>query len=65
MTTPIGKTKLRERNMQVSDEEGSGEMHYFSLTTILAAINNFSEDNKLGQGGFGPIYKVKRYKLLH
>lgn len=27
--------------------------------TILAATSNFSEGNKLGQGGFGPVYKVK------
>ncbi|KAM3683589.1 hypothetical protein ACJW31_12G159600 [Castanea mollissima] len=29
----------------------------FDLRTIIAATNNFSIANKLGQGGFGPVYK--------
>jgi len=28
------------------------------LHTIKAATRNFSRDNKLGQGGFGAVYKV-------
>ena len=47
-------------NMLARDEYDSGEMHYFDLTTILTATNNFSDVNKLGEGGFGPVYKVKR-----
>ncbi|KAK7342871.1 hypothetical protein VNO80_25828 [Phaseolus coccineus] len=27
-------------------------------TLVVAATNEFSSDNKLGQGGFGPVYKV-------
>ena len=30
----------------------------FDLHTIKAATQNFSRDNKLGQGGFGAVYKV-------
>ncbi|PHU11210.1 hypothetical protein BC332_18140 [Capsicum chinense] len=33
------------------------DVPYFPLETILAATNNFSTANKLGQGGFGPVYK--------
>ncbi|KAK3433356.1 hypothetical protein EUGRSUZ_D00828, partial [Eucalyptus grandis] len=29
----------------------------FHLQTIEAATNKFSDDNKLGEGGFGPVYK--------
>ncbi|XP_062009541.1 G-type lectin S-receptor-like serine/threonine-protein kinase B120 isoform X2 [Rosa rugosa] len=33
------------------------ELPLFGLRSILAATNNFSEANKLGEGGFGPVYK--------
>ncbi|KAM4101972.1 hypothetical protein ACB094_05G187100 [Castanea mollissima] len=39
--------------------EDSGEMQYFNLSTIHIATNNFSDVNKLGEGGFGPVYKGK------
>lgn len=29
----------------------------FSFSSISAATNNFSPENKLGEGGFGPVYK--------
>ncbi|CAL1397855.1 unnamed protein product [Linum trigynum] len=35
------------------------ELPFFSLSTIHAATNNFSPRNKLGQGGFGSVYKGK------
>ena len=30
----------------------------FDLSIIAKATNNFSSSNKLGEGGFGPVYKV-------
>ncbi|KAG9448165.1 hypothetical protein H6P81_014293 [Aristolochia fimbriata] len=32
---------------------------YFSLKDIKAATDNFSSANKIGEGGFGPVYKGK------
>eukprot|EP00268_Persea_americana_P003294 TRINITY_DN10995_c0_g1_i11.p1 TRINITY_DN10995_c0_g1~~TRINITY_DN10995_c0_g1_i11.p1 ORF type:complete len:150 (-),score=23.03 TRINITY_DN10995_c0_g1_i11:319-768(-) len=34
-------------------------VHLFSLAQIVVATNNFSSTNKLGQRGFGPVYKGK------
>lgn len=31
---------------------------YFPLRQIKAATNNFDPGNKIGEGGFGPVYKV-------
>ncbi|THG22186.1 hypothetical protein TEA_025236 [Camellia sinensis var. sinensis] len=38
-------------------DDGQHEVKLFSFASILAATNNFSPENKLGQGGFGPVYK--------
>ncbi|TMW96467.1 hypothetical protein EJD97_007316 [Solanum chilense] len=35
------------------------ELPVFSIDTIANATFQFNEDNKLGQGGFGPVYKGK------
>ncbi|XP_065877257.1 G-type lectin S-receptor-like serine/threonine-protein kinase RKS1 isoform X2 [Euphorbia lathyris] len=33
------------------------DISFFDLSTIVAATNNFSPTNKLGEGGFGIVYK--------
>ncbi|XP_058073039.1 receptor-like serine/threonine-protein kinase SD1-8 isoform X1 [Magnolia sinica] len=35
------------------------ELPLYSFASIVAATDNFSPANKLGQGGFGPVYKGK------
>ena len=34
------------------------ELLLFDFERVVAATNNFHLSNKLGQGGFGPVYKV-------
>lgn len=33
----------------------------FDLATIIAATNKFSDQNKIGKGGFGEVYKVNTF----
>jgi hypothetical protein len=36
----------------------------FNFNCVVVATNNFSEENKLGEGGFGRVYKVNIYPKL-
>ncbi|XP_024964655.1 G-type lectin S-receptor-like serine/threonine-protein kinase At4g27290 isoform X2 [Cynara cardunculus var. scolymus] len=61
------RRKTRKREGSHGDEFGhdrennSGEedleLPLFGLSTLLKATNNFSINNILGEGGFGPVYK--------
>ncbi|KAF7110411.1 hypothetical protein CFC21_110519 [Triticum aestivum] len=45
------------RTVSMEETMGSSESLLYDLSTLRAAIDNFSEENKLGEGGFGPVYK--------
>ncbi|GKV34541.1 hypothetical protein SLEP1_g42907 [Rubroshorea leprosula] len=42
-----------------ADEMIKTESLQYDLATVQAATNNFCDENKLGQGGFGAVYKGK------
>ncbi|VAI70186.1 unnamed protein product [Triticum turgidum subsp. durum] len=48
-----------EGDGQLVWQGGNSEFMVFDFEQLLEATNNFSEENKLGQGGFGPVYKGK------
>ncbi|KAM3383007.1 G-type lectin S-receptor-like serine/threonine-protein kinase [Capsicum galapagoense] len=41
------------------DKKMSHEVQLYSLESLEIATDNFSPGNKLGEGGFGPVYKGK------
>ncbi|KAJ9563147.1 hypothetical protein OSB04_008307 [Centaurea solstitialis] len=62
--------KKRNKNMKANRREHDGlfmendigknvDLHVFDLMTIVAATDNFSPSSKLGEGGFGSVYKGK------
>lgn len=46
------------------DELMSVESLEFDLNSIRVATDNFSDANKLGQGGFGAVYKVVKTRYM-
>ncbi|KAK3188215.1 hypothetical protein Dsin_027776 [Dipteronia sinensis] len=47
-----------------ASENGNIEITFFELNTVISATGNFSSDNKLGRGGFGPVFKEIAVKRL-
>ncbi|XP_015075181.1 G-type lectin S-receptor-like serine/threonine-protein kinase At4g27290 [Solanum pennellii] len=58
-----GSTKFHRQNTEgeglelIDIQDDDIEVPFFSFESILVATDDFSEQNKLGQGGFGPVYK--------
>ncbi|XP_027167818.1 cysteine-rich receptor-like protein kinase 10 [Coffea eugenioides] len=54
---------LREFNsakrLALRDKRVDDELPFFGFTIIEIATNHFADENLLGQGGFGPVYKGK------
>lgn len=56
---------FRTRKQQAMDENWKSaeqdvdDLPLFDLAVILAATDSFSASNKIGEGGFGPVYMVR------
>ncbi|KAH6761494.1 hypothetical protein C2S52_018927 [Perilla frutescens var. hirtella] len=50
--------RMRHKRQAYYEIRKEIELPLFGLATIAAATNNFSNENKIGQGGFGPVYKA-------
>uniref|UniRef100_A0A2N9FB76 Cysteine-rich receptor-like protein kinase n=1 Tax=Fagus sylvatica TaxID=28930 RepID=A0A2N9FB76_FAGSY len=56
------RRKAKKKYGAIQEEDASNEIStveslQFDFATIEAATNKFSDDNKLGEGGFGRVYK--------
>ncbi|KAK2644358.1 hypothetical protein Ddye_019553 [Dipteronia dyeriana] len=60
------KAKQDIRSKQGSNyvDEIESESLQFDFSTIKAATNDFPDDNKLGQGGFGAVYKASTNTII-
>ncbi|KAJ6333347.1 hypothetical protein OIU77_009253 [Salix suchowensis] len=61
----IRTRKQREKErVEIANKIESAESLQFAFSTIQDATEDFSEKNRLGQGGFGVVYKVVKDILL-
>ena len=56
---------LQHQGVDWEMEAELSEFSVFDFDDILDATDNFSEENKLGEGGFGPVYKVVNVKMSY
>ena len=56
LTTP---DRLLDADELEKDGNARHNIKVFSFACIATATNNFSAESKLGEGGFGPVYKVR------
>ncbi|XP_012574312.1 G-type lectin S-receptor-like serine/threonine-protein kinase At1g11330 [Cicer arietinum] len=68
------KYRLKEKNRKrmeatnesyaikdLEDDLKEHDIKVFNYSSVLAAMMNFTPENKLGEGGYGPVYKVTYY----
>ena len=58
MTQKEGNLELSEVNKPGYSRKDEVKMPLFSFASVSIATDNFSDAKKLGEGGFGPVYKV-------
>ncbi|PPS16756.1 hypothetical protein GOBAR_AA03826 [Gossypium barbadense] len=54
---PSSPTTTKHEATEAVDEISTAESLQYDFNTIRAATDHFSDGNKLGQGGFGAVYK--------
>ncbi|XP_050383406.1 G-type lectin S-receptor-like serine/threonine-protein kinase At1g11410 [Argentina anserina] len=54
-----GKIKDFMEVDELEESKRHPELQFFDLNTLIAATDNFSYVNKLGEGGFGCVYKAE------
>lgn len=69
----VAQSKMQNKTLKTQKEQNSGRHEdngqvvedalfticpiVFTMEALVAATNNFHIDNKIGEGGFGPVYK--------
>ncbi|KAL6616185.1 hypothetical protein ACP70R_038455 [Stipagrostis hirtigluma subsp. patula] len=60
--SPVQRQQLDEVDEDMKYTEKDVDLPMFDLEVILVATDNFADHNKIGQGGFGPVYVVTTKK---
>jgi hypothetical protein len=57
LSTGVARILYKKQYENILRKEDT-DLPTFDLPIITKATGNFSTSNKLGEGGFGPVYKV-------
>lgn len=60
--SPIQYDEVRGANNMGRQKDQ--DLPFFSFSTIKTATNYFADANKLGEGGYGPVYKASHHLLI-
>jgi hypothetical protein len=60
-----GSQSFLRDSAKLDETRRKPDVQFFDLSTINAATDNFSPSKRLGQGGFGPVYKVSFLHTLN
>ena len=58
MSSKATENELHEGSRVRKEKNKDGWLPLFSFASVSAATKHFSIESKLGEGGFGPVYKV-------
>lgn len=56
--SPIQLNEARSANNMELGRQKDQDLPFFSFSAIKTATDYFAESNKLGEGGYGPVYKA-------
>ncbi|KFK40685.1 hypothetical protein AALP_AA2G028000 [Arabis alpina] len=57
MKKDLPVSHINENRVLVGDQIDTPDLPIFSFNSVASATGDFAEENKLGQGGFGTVYK--------
>jgi hypothetical protein len=64
--SPIQLDEVRGANKMELGRQKDQDLPFFSFSAIKTATDYFAEANKLGEGGYGPVYKARlQFPALH
>lgn len=61
MSSSVNSDHIAPADLMKDGANKELECPTFKFSSISDATNNFSSVNKLGEGGFGPVYKVRYF----